>query len=46
MKTAPVSSAYFFASSIAWSRYWPWKRTSAPYPSVALTLGIGAPSGM
>ena len=46
MKIAPVCSAYSLARTIAWSRYWPWKITSAPYPLVALTFGIGAPSGM
>ena len=46
MKTAPVSSANSLARTRAWVRYSPWKRTSAPYPFVALILGIGAPIGM
>ncbi len=46
MKTAPVSSANSWAATRAWVRYSPWKRTSAPYPRVALAFGIGAPSGM
>ena len=46
ISTAPVSSANALAATIAWSRYWPWKRTSAPYAMVARTFGIGAPSGM
>ena len=46
MKTAPVSSANACAASSAWVRYSPSNSTSAPYALVALTLGIGAPSGM
>ncbi len=46
MNTAPVSSANSWAATSAWVRYSPSKRTSAPYPLVALTFGIGAPTGM
>ena len=46
ISTAPVSCANARAATSAWSRYWPWKTMSAPYASVARTLGIGAPSGM
>ena len=46
ISTAPVSSANAWAATRAWVRYSPKKRTSAPYPRVALTFGIGAPSGM
>ncbi len=46
MNTAPVSAAKARAASSACVRYSPWKRTSAPYPRVALTFGMGAPSGM
>ncbi len=46
MSTAPVSSAKRPAATSASSRYWPAKTTSAPYPRVAFSLGIGAPSGM
>src|SRR4051794_18053538 len=46
IRTAPVRSANARASTRASSRYRPWKTTSAPYPRVAFSLGIGAPSGM
>ena len=46
MRTAPVSSAYSCAAPSASSMVGPWKRTSAPYPRVAFSLGMGAPSGM
>ena len=46
ISTAPVSAENRSASSSDWSRYAPWKTTSAPYPRVAFSLGIGAPSGM
>ena len=46
ISTAPVSAANCFAATSASSTLCPWKRTSAPYPRVAFSLGIGAPSGM
>ena len=46
ISTAPVSAANAFAATSASSTLCPWKRTSAPYPRVAFSLGIGAPSGM
>ncbi len=46
ISTAPVSAAKARAASSAWSMYLPSKTTSAPYPRVAFSLGIGAPSGM
>ena len=46
ISTAPVSSANAWAATRAWVRYSPEKRTSAPYPRVALAFGIGDPSGM
>ena len=46
MNTAPVSSENCWARTSASVSESPWKSTSAPYPRVALALGIGAPSGM
>ena len=46
--SAPLRSRRRTASAAtsASSTLCPWKRTSAPYPRVAFSLGIGAPSGM
>ena len=46
ISTAPVSAENALAATRASSTLWPWNRTSAPYPRVAFSLGIGAPSGM
>src|SRR3954454_13708690 len=46
ISTAPVSAENSFAAMSASSMLRPWNRTSAPYPRVAFSLGIGAPSGM
>ncbi len=46
ISTAPVSSANRRAPASASSSTAPSKTTSAPYPRVAFSLGIGAPSGM
>ena len=46
ISTAPVSSANRRAPTSDSSSTLPSKTTSAPYPRVACSLGIGAPSGM
>jgi hypothetical protein len=46
ISTAPFSSAKTSADSSASSTVLPACRTSAPYPLVAATFGIGAASGM
>ncbi len=46
ISTAPVSSANARAATRASSMLTPWVTTRAPYPRVAFSFGIAAPSGM